>query len=124
MKRIRTAYLIHGFAVLHAAVTLACLLIGVPDSLILTLLTMILTVLICLRRNLSVEFTAICVILVNMVGYVIGSLIAQVFNFPSEMLSRCLATFFTTELLGWALNLFARTYRIPAGRRGSWKDNL
>ncbi len=124
MKRVRTAYLIHGFAVLHAAVTLACLLIGVPDSLILTLLTMILTVLICLRRNLSVEFTAICVILVNMVGYVIGSLIAQVFNFPSEMLSRCLATFFTTELLGWALNLFARTYRIPAGRRGSWKDNL
>ena len=124
MKRIRTADLIHGFAVLHAAVTLACLLIGVPDSLILTLLTMILTVLICLRRNLSVEFTAICVILVNMVGYVIGSLIAQVFNFPSEMLSRCLATFFTTELLGWALNLFARTYRIPAGRRGSWKDNL
>ena len=124
MKRIRTAYLIHGFAVLHAAVTLACLLIGVPDSLILTLLTMLLTVLICLRRNLSVEFTAICVILVNIVGYVIGSLIAQVFNFPSEMLSRCLATFFTTELLGWALNLFARTYRIPAGRRGSWKDNL
>lgn len=124
MKRVRTAYLIHGFAVLHAVVTGVCLLIGIPDSLILTLLTMVLTLLICLRRNLSVEFTAICIILVNIVGYVVGSLFAQLFNFPSDMLSRCLATFCTTELLGWALNLFARTYRIPAGRRGSWKDNL
>ena len=74
MKRIRTAYLIHGFAVLHAVVTVLCLLTGIPDSLILTLLTMLLTVLICLRRNVQVEFTAICVILVNIVGYVIGRL--------------------------------------------------
>ena len=124
MRRIRTAYLIHGFAVLHAVVTVLCLLAGIPDSLILTLLTMLLTVLICLRRNLSVEFTAICVILVNILGYVIGHLSAQVFDFPSEVLSRSLATFFTTELLGWSLDLFARTYRIPAGRRDSWKKNL
>ena len=124
MKRIRTAYLIHGFAALHVAVTVVCNYFGVPDSLILTLLTMLLTVLICLRRNLPVEFTAICVILVNIVGYVVGSFSAQVFDFPSEMLSHGLATFVTTELLGWSLNLFARTYRIPAGRRDSWKKNL
>ena len=124
MRRIRTAYLIHGFAVLHAAVTVLCLLAGIPDSLILTLLTMLLTVLICLRRNLRVEFTAICVILVNILGYVIGSLSAQVFDFPSEMLSHGLATFFTTELLGWSLDLFARTFHLPAGRRDSWKKNL
>ena len=124
MRRIRTAYLIHGFAALHVAVTVVCNLVGIPDSLILTLLTMLMTVLICLRRNLSVEFTAICVILVNIVGYILGSLSAQLFDFPSEMLSHGLATFVTTELLGWSLNLFARTYRIPAGRRDSWQKNL
>jgi hypothetical protein len=124
MRRIRTAYLIHGFAALHAVVTVLCLLTGIPDSLILTLLTMLLTVLICLRRNVQVEFTAICVILVNIAGYVIGRIGAQVFNFPSEMLSRALSTFFTTELLGWSLNLFAKAYHIPAGRRESWQKNL
>ncbi len=80
MRRIRTAYLIHGFAALHAVVTVLCLLTGIPDSLILTLLTMLLTVLICLRRNVQVEFTAICVILVNIAGYVIGRIVAQVFT--------------------------------------------
>ena len=124
MRRIRTAYLIHGFAVLHAVVTVLCFLTGIPDSLILTLLTMLLTVLICLRRNVQVEFTAICVILVNIAGYVIGRIGAQVFNFPSEMLSRALSTFFTTELLGWSLNLFVKAYHLPAGRRESWQKNL
>ena len=124
MKRMRTAYLIHGFAVLHAVVTVLCTLAGIPDSLILTLLTMLLTVLICLRRNLAVEFTAICVILVNIVGYVLGSLAAEVFDFPSEMLSHGLATFCTTEIIGWALNLLTRSFRAPAHQRESWKKNL
>ena len=124
MKRIGTGWLIHGFAALHAVVTVVCLLAGFPDSLILTVLTMLLTVLICLRRNVPVEFTAICVILVNVLGYGIGRLSAQVFDFPSEMLSRGLATLFTTELLGWSLSLFAKAFHIPAGRRESWKKNL
>ena len=124
MKRIGTAWLIHGFAALHVAVVIVCALAGWPDSLILTLLTMLLTVLICLRRNLSVEFTAICVILVNILGYVLGRLGAEAFSFSSDILNRTLATFLTTEILGWSLNLFARTYRIPAGRRDSWKNNI
>ena len=124
MKRIRTPWLIHGFAALHVAVTVACSLTGIPDSLILTVLTMLLTVLICQRRGLTVEFTAVCVLLVNIIGYALGKMGADVINFPSELLNHALATFLTTELLGWALNLFARAYRTPGRRRTSWKENL
>ena len=69
MKRIGTGWLIHGFAALHVAVVVACALLGWPDSLLLTALTMFMTVVICLRRNLTVEFTAVCVVLVNILGY-------------------------------------------------------
>ena len=124
MRRIRTPWLIHGFAALHAAVTVVCTLAGIPDSLLLTALTMLLTVLICQRRGLTVEFTAICVILVNIHGYALGKMGAEAINFPSELLNHALATFLTTELLGWALDLFAKAYRSPEGQRTSWKDNL
>ena len=65
MKPIRQSVIIHSFALLHALVTILCSLGGIPDTLLLTFLTMALTVIICLRRNLSVEFTAISVILLN-----------------------------------------------------------
>lgn len=124
MKQIRTAYIIHGFAALHAVVTILCTYTGVPDSLILTILTMLMTVLICLKRSLSVEFTAIYVVLANILGYVLGNLGAQVFSLPSSLLSHVLATFLTTEILGWSLDLFARTYHAPANRKESWKKDL
>ena len=124
MERIRTSWLIHGFAALHAVVTIVCTLAGIPDSLILTALTMLLTVLICQRRSLTVEFTAICVILVNILGYALGNVGAEVFNFPSSLLNHALATFLTTEILGWSLALFARAYRIPTGQRTGWKESL
>ena len=124
MKRIGTGWLIHGFAALHVATVAVCALFGWPDSVILTLLTMILTVLICLRRNLTVEFTAVFVVLVNIVGFVLGRLGAEIFNFPSEILNRALASFLTTEALGWSLNLFAQTYHLPSRMRRPWKENL
>ena len=123
MKRIPTGWLIHSFAALHVAIVVVCGLLGWPDSLLLTALTMTLVVLVCLRRNLSVEFTAIFVVLVNILGYVLGRLGAELFNFPSEILNHALASFATTEIIGWALDLFARTW-YPAGDRGSWKENI
>ena len=124
MKRIGTGWIIHGFAALHVAVVVLCALLGWPDSLILTALTMFLTAVICLRRNLTVEFTAVCVVLVNILGYVLGHLGAELFNFSPDIINHILATFLTTELIGWALDLFARTWYVPSGDRGSWKENL
>ena len=124
MKRIGTGWLIHGFAALHVAAVALCALLGWPDSLILTFLTMMLTVFVCLRRNLTVEFTAVVVVLVNILGYVLGHLGAELFNFSPEIINNILATFLTTEIIGWTLDLFARTWYPPSGARGSWKENL
>ena len=124
MKRIGTGWIIHGFAALHVAVVVVCALLGWPDSLLLTALTMFMTVVICLRRNLTVEFTAVCVVLVNILGYLLGHVGAELFNFTPEMVNNVLATILTTELIGWALDLFARTWSVPVGTRGSWKENI
>ena len=124
MKRIGTGWIIHGFAALHVAVVVVCALLGWPDSLLLTALTMFMTVVICLRRNLTVEFTAVCVVLVNILGYLLGHVGAELFNFSPEMVNNVLATILTTELIGWALDLFARTWSVPTGVRGSWKENI
>ena len=124
MKRIGTGWIVHGFAALHVAVVVVCALLGWPDSLLLTALTMFMTVVICLRRNLTVEFTAVCVVLVNILGYLLGHVGAELFNFSPEMVNNVLATILTTELIGWALDLFARTWSVPTGTRGSWKENI
>ena len=124
MRRIGTRWIIHGFAALHVVAVIVCAWLGWPDSLLLTALTMALTVTVCYRRNLTVEFTAICVLLVNILGYVLGHLGAELFNFPNEILNRALASFLTTELIGWSLDLYARTWHIPSGDRSSWRENM
>ena len=130
MRRIRIPYLIHGFAALHAVVTFLCSLGGFQDSLILTLLTMALTVILCVRRNLTVELTAIAIILVNILGYVLGTLGARFFGLfvEGDTAVRILSTFATTEILGWSLYLSARRSHPSAGpaeeRKPRWHDSL
>lgn len=58
MRSLKVSGIIHLFAVLHAVVALSCHLAGINDELVLTLLTIVLIVLICLKRGLNVEFTA------------------------------------------------------------------
>lgn len=113
MKRIRTAYIIHGFALLHAAVTALCLVGGIQDTLLLTLLTMTMSVLICLKYTLSVEATAIVIIAVNVTGFGLGNLGAAFFEWLhiGELAARPLATFATTEIMGWAQALVGRNFR-------------
>ena len=127
MKRIGTPWLIHAFALLHAATTAACAFAGIRDSLLLTALTMALTVIICLRRNLTMEFTAVSIVLVNVLGLIMGNLGARLLAFCHPPLQNVLSTFAVTELLGWTLDLFARRFH-PAGsaaheRRLSWKKD-
>ena len=124
MRRIGTRWIIHGFAALHVVAVVVCALFGLPDSLLLTALTMALTVTVCYRRNLTVEFTAICILLVNILGYILGHLGADLFNFQNEILNRALASFVTTEIIGWALDLYARTWHIPSSDRSSWRENM
>lgn len=117
MKRLTFSAVIHLFALIHALLTTACMGIGIDDSLILTMMTMLLTILLCLKRGLSIEFTAACVIIVNVVGYILGTFGASLFGllFNNDIIVRSISTFATTELMGWTLVLCTKPFQNPDG---------
>lgn len=102
---IKTSWIIHIFALLHAIVALGCRAAGIEDELLLTILTMTMALLICLKQGLNIEFTAASIIVVNILGYMLGNLGADLFQMfiESPYVVHALATFFTTEILGWSL---------------------
>ena len=111
MKNNGNAWLIHGFALLHLVVAVVCKTAGLSDTLLLTLLTMTLTVFLCLRMKYSLVFTAAAIVLVNIVGYFAGVGLAALIELflSSPVWQSGLATFLTTELIGWGLLLLARS---------------
>ena len=115
--KLRTSSIIHAFALLHVATAVLCRLLNLGDELALTTLTIVLTVILCLRYRQSVEFSSIVIIIANILGYLLGNGIAALagtfINHP--LLSPAIATFTTTELMGWGLVTFMRRY---AGRYG------
>lgn len=121
VRTIRTRDVIHGFALLHIAVAVACRFAGVMDELWLTLLTVTMVVLICVGRKAKMELIAASVILVNLVGYMLGVYGAKLISMftDSELLTHAASTFITTELLGWGvygfLGMFRRTQTASAG---------
>ena len=113
MRLLKVSGIIHLFAVLHAAVALLCRMAGVNDELVLTLLTIVMIVLICLKQGLNVEFTAASVIVVNVIGYLLGTggaeLIERIVNSPLAV--HAVSTFLTTEILGWSIVWFIKLFR-------------
>lgn len=129
MKSISSPWYIHGFALLHAAATVLCSLAGVQDSLVLTALTMALAVILCRKEKLTVELTLISLILVNILGFVLGSLVPEYLMANLHpALQHAITTFLVTELLGWGLYKFAQTVTPSAAagyeRNLSWRRKL
>lgn len=124
MRSSRVSVIIHLFAALHAAVALLCRLAGVNDELVLTLLTIVLIVLISLRRGLNVEFTAASVIVANVAGFLLGTggaaLIERFVRSPLAV--HAVSTFLTTELLGWGIVWLTKFFRRgdDAVRTAAW----
>ncbi len=104
MKEIKVKYIIHIFAFLHAASALSCRLIGIDDEILLTLLTMALLVLICIKKGLSIENTAIIIVLGNIIGFLLGKLGAEILSLfiNNNNITAALASFATTEVLGFS----------------------
>lgn len=100
-----TSTIIHSFALLHAGASVLLLSRGTSDEALLTLLTMTMIVLLCHQRRLSIQFTILCVVVGNIIGYFIGLGGADILR--GWKLSgppvNTIATFVTTELLGWVL---------------------
>ena len=101
MKRFNIASIIHFFALLHAAAALLCNYLGAEDEIILTLLTMLMALLICRKKSLNIELTAASIVVANIIGYVMGSLGANLlFQFlSSSPLIHAISTTVTTEIL-------------------------
>ena len=110
MKKIRIPWIIHIFAFLHAAVAFGCRMTGTEDELLLTILTMTMVLLVCIRKGLTIEFTAASIIAVNIIGYILGNAGADILShiISSTYLIHALATAFTTEILGWGIVAFTR----------------
>lgn len=113
-QRISSTWIIHIFAFLHLSTALCCRLSGVDDELFLTMLTMAMTLIVCLKKNLSIEFTASMIIVGNIIGYLLGTMGAHILGsaFTSPYIIQPLSTFVTTELLGWGIVAIANLFKL------------
>jgi hypothetical protein len=118
-KHISPSGIIHIFALLHAIVALGCRYYGVGDELLLTLLTMTMALLVCFNKNFSIEFTAAIIIVGNIIGFLMGTLGANILEMfiDSPYAVHALSTAATTEVLGWAIVALAKVPRPTTSRR-------
>ena len=112
MRISKESWIIHGFALLHAAVALGCRVGGLADDMMLTLLSMLMVVLICLSCRVSGFMMAVSVLAVNLVGVLLGRGTAWLFDLftDSPLVIYPLSTFVSSEIIGWAMLLIARSY--------------
>lgn len=101
--KVKPSGIVHIFAALHAVVTILCRAAGIGDELLLTILTMAMIILVCLRKNLNLEFSAVIIIVINVIGYILGTAGANLIGvfFESDLAIHAISTALTTELLGW-----------------------
>lgn len=125
MRPVRLSWIIHIFAILHAAVALGCRFAGIDDQLLLTILTMALSLIICMKMGLKIEFTVAVVITVNILGFLIGTWGARVLQslIHSEHVVHCLSTFVTTEILGWCIVAISNIFRQKNDRNEQVKSS-
>ena len=105
LRNISTTWIIHIFAILHAVVALSCRLAGIEDELLLTLLTMTMAMIVCSKSGLNIDLTAAAIIVVNILGYFIGNIGADILQLfiPHAYAVHALSTLATTEILGWSI---------------------
>ena len=122
-SKIKPMWIIHSFALLHALVALSCRMAGIEDELLLTILTMAMALLVCFRKNLSIEFTASVIIIVNIIGYLLGNLGAELLEkvISNSNIVHSLSTTITTEILGWCV---VGTSRLFPNQRSGPKQGL
>lgn len=102
-KRIGTAWLINIFALLHVISILLCRAAAVSSSYYLTILSIALVAIICVRKKLPVNFTVIFIVLANIFGVFLGRYIGSTaFSlFGRNSYNTLISTFLTTEIIGW-----------------------
>lgn len=102
-RKISSGWIVIIFASLHFLAALLCRYSGISDELILTLLTMAMAAIICDRKDSSIEITAIAIIVVNIIGYIVGTALGKLLDLilPGSLLTAPISTFITTCVLGY-----------------------
>ena len=95
-------------------------MVGMADDLLLTLLTMLMVVILCLRRATNVVFMSTAVILANIVGFGLGKGIAALFDLTAlpDMAVNPLSTFLCTQAVGFLVEFSARRPAFEDARGG------
>ena len=126
LRAIKSPNVVHLFALLHALVVLVCWRYEVDDALTLTILTMTMTVILCIKKGMTIDIIAIMVIVANVVGFAVGTLGAAFIHklIHVEAIARIVATILTTELLGWTLIGLSRlTYKTNRAKADPTQSN-
>lgn len=107
MKHLNEYGIILIFALLHAAVSLVARFVGFNELLVLTLLTMIMSIILSLRKDMSIIFMVLAVLLITFIGKWIGEQIGvfvRAHVFPPVPIRHYIAgpvcNFVTTWILG------------------------
>lgn len=130
MKETRSSHIVHVFALMHAAIVLLCHLFSVRDELVLTVTTVLLIVILCMRRRQSTGVMAVCIIAGNILGFVIGIYGARVLDWviAGPTMRHAVMSFVTTEILGFgmllAFRLFGRRARQSGQEVPYWRPNM
>ena len=102
VMRKKTHIVIALFAIVHAVTALVCRMAGIGDELVLTVLTMMMIALVCYGKSLSIELSAVSIVLGNLFGYALGRGIAHVIdNFVPIEASAALSSLLTTLAVGY-----------------------
>ena len=114
MKRVSIAFIIHTFAILHAAVAFSCRFAGIDDELFLTILTMAMVLILCIKKGLNIEFSAASIIVANIIGFLMGNYGATLLEslIHSPNLVNAVSTAATTEILGWSVVMLTKIFRL------------
>lgn len=123
IRKLSTTWIIHIFAILHAVVALSCRLAGIEDELLLTILTMTMALIVCTKSGLNIDLTAAAIIVMNIFGYFIGNLGADILQtFISQPYAiHALSTLATTEILGWSIVALTSLFNVK--RKNSSKPH-
>ncbi len=123
---ISTPWIIHIFALAHAAIAILSRIVNYVDDVPLTVLTLTMVVIIAIRHHIQAEMIAVLALVGTFAGYLFGSFGATLIAhfLPYESLAPALTTALFTELLGWGVYAFARLRGASQERHISWSPPI
>ncbi len=133
MRNLKEVYIVNGFAILHFATAYFSALADIPDSRLLTLMTILMTLIICVRERVNLEMTCLNFVIVNVAGYYLGM---EVLSDSARLLSlemlsplnQGISSFISTEILGWVLvgvfRLSGNAFKIESEDTHYWDTRL